>query len=445
MALRRGSRTARSEAGFALIEVVVSALIAVTVTGGVIKLLNVSGHAGAEERHRSQAYAVAQEDQARMRGMQIPTLNKYSREETISVGGTPYKVISTANFVNDKTASLSCSEGAGSADYVRIGSEVTWPSIGIRNPVRLESIVTPPSGSLDPTHGTLTISAVNASNVAISGVGVAGNGPSTFAGTTDSTGCTIFADIPEGNYTVTPTFSSGWVEKDGAASHSETVGVVGNSGKTKTFVYDREGSIEVNFKVRGYNGVDAAAKDDSVVYFNNQMTTQLQTVGTPGGTEQSSFKIAPLFPFATSAYAVYAGGCAKNNPTSGEGIASVLVGSGEAKVATLRLHPLYARVWTGKNSSNKGSAYSNADVWVKDDNTECGISRRYTTNSSGQLNEPGFPWGRYDVCADTLTSSSGTGRRQRIENVEVKSLTGTTIDFYLGSGSETVSTEGNCP
>ena len=43
------------EAGFALIEVVVSALIVVMTTGAVFTLLNASGKAGAEERNKAQA------------------------------------------------------------------------------------------------------------------------------------------------------------------------------------------------------------------------------------------------------------------------------------------------------------------------------------------------------------------------------------------------------
>jgi Tfp pilus assembly protein PilV len=445
MALRRGSRTARPEAGFALIEVVVSALIAVTVTGGVIKLLNSTARAGAEERHRSQAYSVAQDDQARMRGLPIPTLNNYERTETVTVGGTPYTIHSTGSFVNDRTAALSCSSGSGSADYVQISSEVTWPTLkrAVLDPVLIESIVTPPSGSLDPTHGTLTVLAVNATETPISNVGVAGRGPSTFTGSTDATGCAIFPDIPEGNYTVTPTLAADFVDKDGAAPKAETVGVVGNSTVTKKLMYDKEGSISVNFKVRGYNGVDQASKADRIVYFNNQMTVPEKSMGTLGGTENSSYTIQPLFPFTTG-YSIYAG-CSGNDPEAlNEAKTSVRAPSGSSAVTTLRLPALYVNVWTGRNSSNKGTAFNNADVWIKDDN--CSVTRRYPTTSSGQLADPGFPWSQYDVCADTLTSSTGTGRRQRIENVSVESLsTGTTLNFYLGSGTGTVSSEGNCP
>ncbi len=79
-----------AEGGFALIEVVVSALIAVMVTGAVISLLNSTGRASAEERHRSQAFSVAQEDQARLRATRITDLNVAMKPRTVTLNGTPY-------------------------------------------------------------------------------------------------------------------------------------------------------------------------------------------------------------------------------------------------------------------------------------------------------------------------------------------------------------------
>jgi Tfp pilus assembly protein PilV len=430
MALRRGSRTARPEAGFALIEVVVSALIMVSVTGGVIKLLNVSGHAGSEQRHRSQAYSIAQEDQARMRGMQIPSLNNYSApNQTVPLGGTNYKVSSSAKFVNDKTADLSCQEGAGSADYVRIRSEVTWPSLRVGGKaVVAESIVTPPSGSLDPTHGTLVVSTVNAEETPISAVLVKGTGPTSLTGSTDSTGCVIFPDIPEGNYSVIAEFPSGYVNKDGEGPKSSTVGVVGGATVTKTIMYDRSGAVPVNFKYRvGSSGTFVATKADAILAFNTGMTTAA-IFGTPGGTRQTTITSSPLFPFP-SADTIYAGSCTEHNPGAGAGSASVLIPSGTTTAAvTLQLPALEVDVWTGSSSSNKGSAVNNAHVVIADD--KCLISgqqvKRSYTLSSGALSDPGLPTSTYDICADNGS------RRQTASNVAVTNLANLTIaNVYL--------------
>ena len=81
---------------------------------------------------------------------------------------------------------------------MRITSSVTWP--GALNPVVLESIVSPSNGSLNPNHGTLVVTTKNAAAEALPGIGLSGKGAGTFSGTTDSTGCANFADLPAGNY-----------------------------------------------------------------------------------------------------------------------------------------------------------------------------------------------------------------------------------------------------
>ena len=59
------------EEGFALIEVLVSALILVIVGGGVSRSCRRRRARPASERHRSEAQAIAQEDQARLRSMRL--------------------------------------------------------------------------------------------------------------------------------------------------------------------------------------------------------------------------------------------------------------------------------------------------------------------------------------------------------------------------------------
>jgi len=442
-----------------LIEVIVSALIAVTITGAVIALLNATGRAGAEERHRSQAYAIAQEDQARLRAMRIQSLNGYKGEQEIPLNGTVYKIVSTGKFVNDSTSEdTGCSSGNIPADYVKISSTITWGSMGSRPAVVINGIVSPVTGSLDPTHGNLVISTINATGLALAGVKLTLTGPATLSATTDSNGCAIFYDQPSGDYTMTPAPGTGYVEKNGNVPPAETVSVAAGSSTNYTLQFDKSGSIPVAFKYRvGSSSTFNAGTADSIFVFNGNMSTA-KVFGTPGGSRQSTFTATPLFPF-TSTYAIYAGSCEKNNPnptgvepppaTAAAALANVNAPiGGTAATVTLQLPALNLKVWTGKNSSNAGSAFNNSDVWIRDLNcpeTGSPVYRRATTNSSGNLPDPGLPWSNYEVCADTLTGS-GTGRRQRINPVEVKNLaSGTTINFYLGSGTSSASEEGSCP
>lgn len=437
-------RTLNAQAGFALIEVLVSAVVAVLIAGATFGLLESSARSSAEERHRSVAYAIAQEDQARLRAMQVPSLNNLSQTRIVTLNGTPFTVESRGTFVNDATGTSSCGQETSSADYVKVASTVTWPSIGSRPPAVIHGIVAPPNGSLDPTHGTLTISVENAQGTGVPGIGLSGVGAGSFSGVTDSAGCALFADQPSGNYTLTPSGPAGLVEKDGNSPAPQIVSVVAGTTATVALQYDQAGSIAVQFQTR-VGGTLVPSSADSIVAFNTGMTTA-KTFGTPGGSRVSSVTATPLFPFA-SPDTVYAGACGGNNPNptgmanppGAAAIASLLVPAGGSVPATIQLPALHLTVWSG-TSAVPLSRVANAHVTISDDN--CSISgqpikRTYATNATGNLVDPGLPWSIYDVCVDDGL------RRQTAAKVAVQDLTnGTTLPLYMtGAGSAS----GTCP
>jgi type II secretory pathway pseudopilin PulG len=428
------------EAGFALIEILISGVIAVIAAGAVFTLFQATTRSAADQRDRSQAYAVAQEDQARMRGIRIPVLKTLRETRTVTLDGTRFTVVSTGKYINAAVGDTSCTVSNNTADYIQISSTVTWPAMGATPPTVIQSIVAPPKGSLDPTRGSLTILAVNAAGTPISGVGVTGTGAGTFSGSTNSNGCVNFPDQPAGSYTLTPSNVSSLVDRDGNTPRAQTIGVVGGANNTINLLYDRPGSIPVAFRYRvGSGSTFQTTKADSIIAFNTGMTTA-RTFGTPGGTRVSSLTATPLFPF-TSNITVYAGACTGNDPGTGNAAsASITVPSGSTTATqTLQLPALSIVVWTGSSSSSRGSAVNNASVVVSDDN--CSISgnpvkRRYTL-SSGALPDPGLPWSTYDICADNGS------RKQTVTNLAVTNLANTTTaTLYLsGSGSST----GTCP
>jgi Tfp pilus assembly protein PilV len=433
-----------------LIEILVSAIIVLIVAAAVFSLLNATARSAAEERHRSEAYAVAQEDQARLRSLRISELNRLNETRIVTLNGTPFSVTSTGVFVNDTTTSSSCTSGASSADYVKVATSISWPSRGSRPAVTLRSIISPANGSLDPSHGTLTITATNAAGGPIPGVGLTGTGAGTFSGSTDSSGCAVFADQPSGNYTLTPSgVAAGLVDKDGKTPGPLTVGVLGGATNSVTLLYDLPGFIkEVTFQTKKANGELINSSADSIVVFNTGMT-QGKVFGTPGGTRLPKIEASSLFPF-TSPDTVYAGACGGNNPNpTGEtnppgaaAMASVLVpANGPAPNPTLRLPALYLTV------KNGASVIGGAKVTVSDNNCSTSgspVKRIYTTTAAGSLasptdstkEDPGLPWSTYSLCASATVS--GTPRRNFATNVAVQSLTtGTSLTIDLsGVGSE---------
>ncbi len=448
MRLARGRSTPPGEAGFVLIEVLVSAVIVVLISTAVFTLLTTTGHAAAEERHRSEAYALAQEDQARLRSLRVPLLNHLSQTRIVTLNGTPFTVESSAVFVNDKTGTSSCGQGTASADYVKIASTVSWSSSGSHGPVKIASIVAPPTGSLDPSHGTLTIFVANAHEVPIAGVGLSGTGAGTFNGTTNSEGCAQFPDQPSGNYTLTPSgVAGGLVEQNGNPPGPMTIGVVASSTSTVQLLYDLPGSIPVAFTTMS-GGKLVTAKASSIIVFNTGMKTA-KVVPSESGNPELEITAKSLFPF-TSPDTVYAGACETNNPNkSGESnppdaaaLASVLVpAGGTAAKATIQLPALTLTV---KNSESK--PINEASVKVID--TECEVSgkpltRTYKTNALGQLAEPGLPWSTYTVCAsapiktEVKKNEFVTVTRHVTKTAEVKSTaaSGTPLEIPILSSS----------
>jgi Tfp pilus assembly protein PilV len=448
MASTPARSTPPDEAGFALIEVVVSALIAVMVTGAVITLLNSTGRASAEERHRSQAFSVAQEDQARLRATRITDLNVAMKPRTVTLNGTPYTVTSSATFVSDKTSKTSCTSGSSASDYVKLGSKVTWPSMGSRAPIVLESIVSPVSGSLDPTHGNLAVTVVNAKQEKISGAGLSATGVGAFSGSTDSEGCALFGGEPAGAYTLTPNLGSEYVNANGEVPPSIPITITAGTTTPLALEYDRAGSVEVNFKVKESGGTGLlTSTQDSLIAFNTGMKTA-QLFGTPGGTEVSMIKATSLFPFAPpNNDSFYAGSCTTNAP--GAGGASVSVPPGGNATATVQVPALYLTVKNSSGTPAEQNGLNGAKVTVTDSVCKIGatttkVKRTFTTNPTGNLPDPGLPWGKYELCAWAVIS--GKKRRTTTTSpstspVPVESLSGTTVTMTLSTGS----TEGECP
>jgi type II secretory pathway pseudopilin PulG len=431
---------APDQAGFALIEVVVSALIAVLMTGAVLSLLNSTGRAGASERRKSQAFSIAQEDQARLRSTRITDLDTTMAPQAVTLNGIRFEVKSTATFVSDKTGTTSCGSESRS-DYVKLGSEVTWQGMGTAAPVQLESIVSPVSGSLDPTHGSLAVTVNNGAVPAggLSGVAITGTGPGGFSGSSDSNGCALFGGQPAGEYTVTPTLGSEYVDVNGKAPKAEKVQLTPGSTATLPLVYDRFGTVQVGFTVKSSSSsATENSYDDAVTALATGLTSGAKIFGTPGGTLVRPITATPLFPFSYS-YNFYGGSCSTNKPE--EGSANVLVTRGGTFAATVQLPALYLTVKNSSNVNISGAKVTAIDTQCSVGTPAVPVKREYTTTASGNLPNPGLSWSTYDLCASALIST--TVRHVNVSGVVVHSLAGTSLTMTIPSSGS--SSTGACP
>lgn len=435
------------EDGFALIEVLVSALILAIVAGAVLSLLQATTRAADQERRHAEAYSLAQEDQARMRSLRLSTLNRYSHPEEKTLDGTVFTVKSEGVFINNtKRQPSNCSSGETSADYVRITSSVSWS--GSSNPVVLTSIVSPSNGSLDPNHGTLLITTKKVGSEALPGVGLSGVGPGTFSGTTDSTGCANFSDLPAGNYKVTAS-GANLVGTDGLPPHEKEVGVSAGTTSTLALQYDYGASVPVEFEYVTSSGAFQPAKLNSV-YVNNSGGSA--AYWSPTKAPELRFTASPLYPFPAED-SIWAGSCSANYPEKTTGI---VVGrefhSGEVVTTPIKLKVPALELKVTKN----GVPISNATVTISDE--KCNdpptskepVTRTYVTEANGHQSssstgspEYGLPYSTYKVCAVAFYSSEY--HRKREAGISVKSYTSSVSREVNLSGAESSRNAMSCP
>jgi Tfp pilus assembly protein PilV len=438
-----------SEAGFMLIEVLMSAIVMLIVSAGIFGLLQATAHSSTEDRHRSEAYSVAQEDQARLRSKRLAALNALNEYRTVTLNGNKFSIHSTGTFVNDLTGTTSCSAAETTADYVKISSEVTWPRMQGTKPALLESIVAPSKTlSLDPYSGTLTITARNAQGAALSGVKLVGSGPAPFNSETNELGCALF-NLPKGTYTMVPS-GINLIEKDGLPPAAMPVSAIAEKTNSYIIEYDHPGTIPVTFETLS-EGKLVPAKADSLFVYHSLMTSA-RVFTTTGSIRESAVSATPLYPFP-SPYTIYAGSCTANNP-NGEGknpagVANVSVLSGETKLLGSVKVQIPALNLTVNNGAApiKGAKVTITDKKCKDAKGNV-IKRTYTTNEKGKQTaapavapeaaEPGLPWSEYEVCA---SAKIGTSTRFKKASVVVQSLTTPAVLNLDLSGGE----KAECP
>jgi type II secretory pathway pseudopilin PulG len=316
----------RSERGDTLIEVIIAALmvalIATASLGGFSDLTDITQSQRAEE----QATALAQQDQARLKGLTIAQLSASgpgmgNATQTPLVEGTQYKVVSSARFISGSTGAAACS--GANADIVETSSTVTWSGVqGTRNPVVLHGEITPTEG------GALVASAQDDLGNGVSGVTISATGPSTTTPmTTDSSGCVVFSGLENGTYTVSYTVPTGWVTSTGTAPPSETAAVTtAHTAPTPAIVLGNGGIVAANFTTTLPTGVSMPSASDQFVLANNQNNPQTQVFGTDSTPTNNVYQ-SPLstpqtvFPWDQSLgpnaeYKAYAGSCIADVPTN---------------------------------------------------------------------------------------------------------------------------------
>jgi Tfp pilus assembly protein PilV len=444
-----------AQAGFALMEVLISAVIVALIVIATFSGFDIANQASASERQRAQADTLAQQDEDRLRSFQIDQLSGLSETHTVVFKETTYTVQSKGEFISDDTGGTSCSTEAQEASYVRTTSTVTWAGSGTRDPVVETGLITPPAG------GQLLVQVIDAKGNPLSGVTATATGPSAATAVTGPQGCVIFAGLNEGEYVV-KVHRSGYVSKEGVSEPEQTGTIVAGATEKKVFELDQAGAIAVSFETTS----GAEAKSDTFVAQNSLLPTPFyKTFGTVGTYETTVTSGMELLPFgepatsehpASGRYQVYAGTCEADSPAP-FGVTPVLVNvlGGETVSVNVHLPAINIRVMSGSSSSSPGSAVTSFSGKFDDEgckNIEYpkgtpdpkGPEHPFstTTATNGELHK-GMPFGKaflLCVASNEKVTVGASSKYRKIEGISIanESVLGTALQtIYLsGSGSE---------
>lgn len=400
--------------GFALIEVIVAAVVLATVALALLAGLEGALGSAGREKARATASTVAEQDQERMRAMPATELSNYRKQRTVDVGGVPYQVSSRADWVRDgSAASENCTSEPSQADYLKITSTVTSEVIGSRTrPATLSSLVAPPIGAFGRDRGTLAVKIIDRDGVGVRGMPVSIRGPEAHDDATNSVGCAVFGYLPVGSYDV-KVAQAGYIDPSRVTAVTEPGTVTSGKVSLTTIKYDRAARLRVSFDTRPWDaaatppgpGPSTESQADALRMETLEAPAPLSfTAQAPPATTDTGFS---LFPFKDG-YAAFSGSCTDSNPLKQGVDASVLLDPGEEKAVTIRQPALNVTVkrlvggsWQGKSGARV--------VTTLVSTTGCADTHVLTTAADGRVTrraapaplDPGLPFGEYDVCASS--------------------------------------------
>jgi prepilin-type N-terminal cleavage/methylation domain-containing protein len=327
---------AASERGFTLIEVLVAALITLIISAGVATALISATDYTSLARGQTNAQAVAEQDQERLKSMTDAQLTSLHQTRTVTNGNSQWTVTSTATFLNASGGSSCTTTGTA---FFKLNSTVTQGAVTLAS---VGTIIT------RPLAGSLVVPVQDQTAAPLSGVGITVVGQQTnytASATTDVNGCVAFAGLPTDSYTITAR-DPGFVDPNGNASPSETATV--NQTKVvaaNTIIMGAAANIRVGFRTVGSSGAvyDGLGSDPAppvgyeTSYYGNgggiHMTNPgcvlasgtCTATGTPPAysasvsTSGQTMTAGSLFPFEssgpyTSNYQVWAGACPQEQP-----------------------------------------------------------------------------------------------------------------------------------
>jgi Tfp pilus assembly protein PilV len=456
---------ADDQAGFALIEVMVSALLVGFIAIATFNGFDVVNRATADQRFHDQAAVLAAQSQEQLRSDPASTLDELQNEPhtyTQTLGKERFTITENAIPINEAKQSAGCSAISSepninnNGDYIRITSSVVWAQLlaAKRPAVSQSSIITPPDGSgleLDATNGAVPEQPVPG----VTAVVAEPSAKTEAEAVTGENGCVVFGAIPATKVNV-EAHKLGDVTPSGAfKAVANEVLITPNRTTRDHVIFARGGAITAEFTYQGkviYN--EKQVTGDTFVVSNGGMkvppefilgSTQLAYNGeglyeaqtgvykTEATTpiNPTDYPTGDLFPFESS-WAVYAGDCAADKLES----VSALVEPGVTTKVKVPLSFVNLSVYEGTFAKAKELVKA-GEYEVKITNTGCAASSVPNNASAlnlahkqlfktGQLQAPFQPFGEFKLCLYNNAS-----KRTYSVNYTNKTVAGSSPTIYL--------------
>lgn len=423
-----------------MVEVLVGTILLALTTAAVLDGLDGAQKTGLENKNRSTAATLAQQDIERMRSMPPTVLANLDQTRTVTVAGVGYSVVSRASWVRDASGLLSCTTDETEAEYIKLSSTVTAPASPNRS-VTETSLLTPPLGSFEDDTGTAAVKLTDRDGNPLANVTVDLDGPSSLSATTNEVGCAIFAFIEADEWTAS--VDGNLVTWNGESPAESQVTVAAGKTSLTQIELDDPGSLRASFVTSS----GAATQWSSISVANAKLPNGYKSFAV--GAMATSKDAGSLFPFADG-YGVFAGTCEANNPavwdsdyfeTSGYGF--VVLDPGDLLETVQVVVPQLTVTVT-----RSGSTFDAARIYVQQNDTTYDCDA--VVYNSGQVATTGdkksavfhvpVPFGRYQVCAATLNGSTWrrrlTGSSDPVHpNLRVATTASVTIPVSSSSGT----------
>ncbi len=438
--LRRRLASARSEAGFALIEVMVSAALLAVVGIGIYNGIDGPAAISGTDRLRSVASGVAVRENERLHSLSFDELQQNQiPPETVTLRGINFTATSTTRWISDASATESCTNSNTSADYLALTTTVTWPGMGT-HPTTIRSIQSPPTGTGTNLRGSLSVQITDQAvpGNPVTDVPVTIDGPTRITANTNSDGCAIFPYIPVGNYH--GTFQqTGWVDPAGNSAGAFDTTVTGNNTTVVSKQYAQASAVNVQFEDSAGNN---ATWSSASLVSSGMQTPKILTSSPTGSLVNALNSGYSLFP-DPSGYGAWAGDCPDPSLPSPQGYGvtrkdTVSVTPGNASTVRVRMPTLTITAKNGTTLLSGANVYITPLAACSDPgpaplSPTKAVPSKIQTSATGVANVP-LPYGDYSVCVDA--NIAGTNRRRIMNPVTNRAPAGsaTSLDVSNAGG-----------